>query len=103
MPLPRWGWTMDPLELHGPDFLLLYFVLLLFATAIALLLRYALRTPADALGRIPTLDPYEIAYLSGGSSRAIEAAAASLVRRGVVSADGATRRLKKEADLPVGV
>ncbi|MBC8105633.1 MAG: TIGR04222 domain-containing membrane protein [Anaerolineae bacterium] len=80
-------------DLRGAEFLRLYRVLLLLAALVAIVLRWLMRSPgasgvddastARAFAR--DLDPYEIAYLTGGLSTASAAAMATLVHRGMVS------------------
>jgi uncharacterized protein (TIGR04222 family) len=70
------GW-LNPFELRGPDFLLLYGVVYLVGLVVAGGLRYLLRGPADS--DLPVdLSPYALAYLSGGARRATEAAVVRL-------------------------
>jgi len=70
------GW-LNPFELRGPDFLLLYGLAYLLALAFAGGLRYLLRGPAESEPAVE-LNPYEQAYLSGGARRATEAAVVRL-------------------------
>jgi uncharacterized protein (TIGR04222 family) len=80
-------------DLRGAEFLRLYLGVLVLAIAVAIVLRWLMRSPgasgvddasaARAFAR--DLDPYEIAYLTGGVSTASAAALATLVHRGMVS------------------
>jgi uncharacterized protein (TIGR04222 family) len=80
-------------DLRGPEFLRLYLVLLLLATLAAIVLRWMMRSPGaagvddDSAARAfaRDLDPYEIAYLTGGFVTASVAAMATLVHRGMVT------------------
>ena len=63
----------NPLDLKGPEFLILYVSLMVGLAVVAFLLRYALRIgyarmPVD----VRSLGAGEIAYLGGGEKRAIE-------------------------------
>lgn len=71
---------MNPFDLRGPEFLLVYGIVAAFVITIAFRIRLwseDLRT--KPLPKIE--DPYLIAYLRGGSEAAIEAAVVSLVDR----------------------
>ena len=70
------GW-LNPFELRGPDFLLLFGLTYLLALAFAGGLRYLLRGPTEPDPSVE-LSPYETAYLSGGARRATEAAVVRL-------------------------
>ena len=81
---------INPLDLRGPEFLLLYLLLLVAAGCAAVILRWALRLPADEpVGEDVRLGPYEVAYLAGGEQLAADAAIASLVQRRVLAVDPA--------------
>jgi uncharacterized protein (TIGR04222 family) len=85
---------MNPFDLKGPDFLSLYFIVLAGALLAAYLVRQSFRQPSDAPpSQALDLHPYEVAYLSGGSARAINAVIASLVHRGLVNVNAAERTL----------
>ena len=63
------------LDLNGPAFLALYVVILLGAGGAAMYLRWRLyEPPEEPRGAVPELDPYEIAYLTGGSDRVMNTA-----------------------------
>ena len=75
--------NVNPLELHGPDFLLFYAVSFCMALGLAILLRYWARhelPPMDS--RSAQLDAYQTAYLAGGRRAATNTAVAQLVRKG---------------------
>ncbi|HEX4795110.1 MAG TPA: TIGR04222 domain-containing membrane protein [Humisphaera sp.] len=94
---------MNVLDLRGPQFLELYLLLLILSTVTAIILRWLLRGPGGDPGRsISDLQPLEIAYLAGGPKGAIDAAITSLVRRGILAADGSTRRISCHGILPSG-
>ncbi|MBL8217749.1 MAG: TIGR04222 domain-containing membrane protein [Bryobacterales bacterium] len=79
---------MNPFDLRGPEFLVLYGVM---ALAVIMVAFWKRRMREDADGRpLPKLeDPYLIAYLRGGREGAIETALVSLVdRKHIVVEDG---------------
>lgn len=88
---------MNPLELRGPAFLLLYVCLLGMAVPFAIFLRWRLRGPGgratpDLLER---LDAVEVAYLVGGAASALAASLARLVRDGALrAAEGGARAVR---------
>jgi uncharacterized protein (TIGR04222 family) len=85
----------NPLDWNGQDFIALYLGLMLAVLVVSLLLRRWLRRRAEPpLRHVGALDPYEIAYLAGGSSRALDAAVAELHRRGVLEWDSARGQLR---------
>jgi uncharacterized protein (TIGR04222 family) len=71
---------MNPFDLRGPEFLLVY---AMFAATVIVACIYIRRWREDLSTRpLPTLeDPYLIAYLRGGSAAAIEAVVVSLIDR----------------------
>jgi len=76
---------MNPFDLRGPEFLLLYFCFsLVVIIAIAILRRRAESGPAP---KIDLGDPYLIAYLRGGVHEALRVAVISLVDRGMLVMD----------------
>jgi uncharacterized protein (TIGR04222 family) len=80
---------MNPLELHGPEFLGLYLLVLMGASALAFGLRWLLRLPAGAPPpEIAHLSPYEVAYLAGGERQVIDAALVRLIHRSAVVVAG---------------
>jgi uncharacterized protein (TIGR04222 family) len=78
---------MDPFDLPGPQFLLLYAVLVALGFLLAWLLRRSARAPADELDHDPDLHPYEVAHLAGGPTQAVNAALARLIEAGVLKLD----------------
>ncbi|SIO13210.1 TIGR04222 domain-containing protein [Singulisphaera sp. GP187] len=92
---------MDLLNLTGSHFLNFYLCLMSGAVVMAAVLRWGARSPSDDPGiETMDLDPYEVAYLSGGDEPAADAAIASLVQRGAVSVNPARRTIKAEGSLP---
>lgn len=88
---------MNPFDLRGPEFLLLFITLFTAAAATGSLLRRRLADPElPARAELAQPDPYEIAFLAGGHGRAVEAAVASLAQRGLLSADPQGRRVRLE-------
>src|SRR6185295_19128766 len=86
----------EVLNLRGPSFLAFY---VFFTGAMFLLAKWARFSflkplPSEQGEETPQdLTPYEIAYLAGGGHRVIEAALASLVRKGAVQISDSDRRL----------
>ena len=71
---------MNPFDLRGPDFLVVYLVVFAVVMALAGLLRWYLRLPGgEPQLEVTELSPYEIAYLAGGENLAVNAAIARLV------------------------
>jgi len=84
--------SANPFNWDGPTFLQFYVILFPICLAIALFARYALRTPAAPAGGPPLhLSGYQLAYLNGGSGLAIQAAIASLVRKGFLAVSPGNR------------
>jgi uncharacterized protein (TIGR04222 family) len=89
---------MNPFDLPGPQFLLFYAVLgagVLFAV-------YALKQQAEggAPIRLPSTDPYLIAYLRGGAVEAIRLAVAVLVDRQLLEVEGGDRVVRRKSVRP---
>lgn len=82
---------MNPFDLQGPEFLILYTALFALALGGVSLLR---ARRGDSLALPNSLDPYEAAYLAGGTARAVEAATAALFHRGVIEVDALEQRLR---------
>jgi uncharacterized protein (TIGR04222 family) len=79
---------MNPFDLPGPTFLRLYLAVLGGAAAGCLIVRWLLRSPGGAVDVFSfEPNPYEAAYLSGGPVRALHAAVANLVQRGLLAVD----------------
>lgn len=84
---------LNPFDLPGPQFLLLYVITLIAAFVIAVTLRRRfLRSEREHHTQTITLDPYEAAYLRGGADLATNTAIATLVQSKVlqVSSAGST-------------
>src|SRR5687768_16836096 len=78
---------MNPLDLPGPEFLLLFMVLILSALGGGFWIRHRFRLPADdPPPEALRLDPYEIAYLAG-PEQPVQAAIARLVNDGYLTVD----------------
>ena len=74
---------MNPLDWSGPEFLGLFFPLLVLAFMLAGVLRWRLRQPAPSSDTtLPRVEPYEAALLRGPGAL-VEAAVASLAQAGV--------------------
>src|SRR5436305_9586003 len=78
---------MSPLNLSGPHFLRLYITLFTAAGIAALIVRELIRRAAASTrwsATPPALDPFQMAYLAGGETRALQAAIVALVQKGSV-------------------
>jgi uncharacterized protein (TIGR04222 family) len=88
----------NPLDLHGPEFLVFYFVV----GSLTLLLAKYIMKQQESQGRLPALnltDPYEIAMLRGGEDEAMRIAALSLIDRGLIEVTGETIKTKSKASI----
>lgn len=82
--------AVNPFELRGPQFLLLFGIVYLFSVVAALVLRQTLRRESGErvdFSGADVKDPYEVAYLAGGEARVAQTATATLVRSGVLSVE----------------
>jgi uncharacterized protein (TIGR04222 family) len=68
--------------ISGPQFLLIYGVLLAVTALFVVAAQRRVVAAPDRMGGVPELDPYEIAYLNGGAALAATTAAANLLRGG---------------------
>jgi uncharacterized protein (TIGR04222 family) len=90
----------NPLDLRGPQFLLLYLVVLGIAIIVALILRRRLRSPHDEpLMKGMELDPYETAYLTS-DRYPVDAAIGMLVKREAININPQTGALSVKSRLP---
>jgi uncharacterized protein (TIGR04222 family) len=80
----------QPWGLSGPQFLDIYGVGIAVAFAVPFLLRLLIRFGSGADAGRP-LDPYEVGYLAGGSTRAAQVAIADIVASGAVRVDSSGR------------
>jgi len=80
--------SSNPFDSYGPDFLGFYFVLFAVCFGAAFFARHALSLSdrRKSAKSHPVLDGFEIAYLSGGKIRAVNAAIADLVNQGILKA-----------------
>jgi len=77
---------MNPFDLRGPEFLAFYFIV---AGVVYFIYRYALRqAESGEPTALPLNDPYQIAYLRGGTREAARVAVLSLVDRGRLDIEG---------------
>src|SRR6516165_12471608 len=77
---------MNPFDLTGPSFLIFYI-------CVALMVIIALKLAIDeaeggALRALPLSDPYQIAWLRGGTPEAARVAVLSLIDRGLLAVSG---------------
>ena len=92
---------MNPFNLTGPEFLALYAGVAVAALGGAALLRWYLRQPSDDFfAEEPVLDTYEVAFLSGGTERAVQAALGRLVKDGMLYVDAGERSVFCEKSPP---
>lgn len=91
----------NPFELSGPEFLMLYVIVMIVAATGCVLMR-RLMISSSVGGPLPEsrLDPYEIAYLAGGANLATDTALAALVQRGLLAVDTAQRKIIARAGGP---
>jgi uncharacterized protein (TIGR04222 family) len=89
---------MNPFDLPGPQFLALYAML----GAGVLVLLYALKRQAEggAPIRLPSTDPYLIAYLRGGAVETVRLGVAVLVDRQLLDFEGGDRVVRREKARP---
>lgn len=92
---------MNPFNLPGPQFLVLYGCLFVVATALAVVLRLVLRPPHDEPKfDLDKLKPYMVAYLAGGARGALAAAMANLVQTDVLKVGMASGDVSQSGTLP---
>jgi uncharacterized protein (TIGR04222 family) len=98
---------MNPFEMHGTAYLGFYTGALMFGAVTAIVARHMILNvdrnpwvPSDAIAR--ELDPYEAAFLVGGSERAFVSACATLARHKyvVINRSDRTMSLYGPGDLP---
>ena len=88
---------MNPFDLRGPEFLTLYVFLFLGILGLAAALRWHWRQPADEPGpEALDLAPFEVAYLAGGPTLAVNAAIARLVHEGALTVNASDRKLLRK-------
>ncbi|MEG4278389.1 TIGR04222 domain-containing membrane protein [Microcoleus sp. MON1_C1] len=91
----------NPLDFTGPEFLFFYMVMATVAVSLTVLLRRYLRESSGHYSQeLPDLSVYEIAYLTGGESRAVETAIVNLAIRGYLEPLPSTRTLQLATALP---
>ncbi|MEM9493176.1 MAG: TIGR04222 domain-containing membrane protein, partial [Myxococcota bacterium] len=88
---------MNVLNLRGPDFLVYFFVTGAASMLWLFLLQRFGNSPRGGLTdkMVKDLNPYEMAYLAGGASNAINAALVALMHRGQVKLNNGVFSLKK--------
>jgi len=95
---------MNPFEIQGPTYLLVYFAICGIAFMLSKALKaYLLRdpngtSPAQISSIARSLQPYEAAYLSGGSERVFLAACAALSRHNLVEVSRGSRKLYRKLE-----
>jgi uncharacterized protein (TIGR04222 family) len=88
---------MNPFDLPGPQFLVLYLILGVLVTIGLALFRISQESGTAA--RVTLSDPYLIAYLRGGANEALRVATVSLLDRGLLSVKGAKLVTDKESGI----
>lgn len=101
---------MNPFEilsnLHGPAYIAFYLLAVFMATMVAYMVRHYLLDRDKLAGQYSehelaplaaALDPYDVAYLLGGSERVLTAALASLSARKVIEIGSSQVALKQDA------
>jgi uncharacterized protein (TIGR04222 family) len=91
---------MNPLELRGPQFLVLYVLTAGAAVMVAAVLRWLLRQPADAADPPAELSPCDVAYLAGGTHLAINAALTRLIHEKCLKLDATNGTVAVERPAP---
>ncbi len=92
---------MNPFDLPGPAFLILYIIVMAVACCLAYFLRQkAARGDRGFDPRESSLDAYEAAYLSGGAKLATATAIATLVRSKALRLSFVDNTLSSIANLP---
>src|SRR4030095_7169671 len=85
----RVGRIMNIFDLRGPEFLVLYIVLLVLGVGVAFGLRDRLRGSRGTLDiRGLQLQPFEVALLAEGDEHAVRTALAGLAHRELITAQG---------------
>ena len=88
---------MNFFDLHGPMFLLAYMLFFVLAW-IAAKVAFDMALTVQSLEAIPVLDPYEAAFLSGGTTRAYLTAVAALDERKILIVDTAGKNVTVTAN-----
>src|SRR5262245_52643351 len=89
---------MNPFDLPGPEFLLFYAML----GAVVLFAVYTFKQRAEGGEsiRLPSTDPYLIAYLRGGAVETIRLGVAVLVDRQLLEFEGGDRVVRRKGVRP---
>ncbi len=78
--------VVNPLEMRGPEFLVLYFILGILGLMVGpLYYWWGRRGPEESGTFIQNLNPYELAYVNGGKTRVVDLAVTSLVKSNVIA------------------
>src|SRR6266540_2399800 len=94
---------MYPFNLPGPEFLGFYVIVFGVAVILALIVRELLRVPAGT--PVPgslDLSAYEVAFLAGGESHAVNVALANMIHRELLAVNVSRRTVSRRDDLPSG-
>ena len=87
---------LNPLDLPGPQFLLVFAVLAVVGFVLSASLRKR-AGPTSSDSGPTTLDPFEVAHLAGGEPLALNTALASLYRRDLIAVDGDAGKMSVRA------
>ncbi len=93
---------MAPFDWSVADFAALFAGTFVAGLLLALLLRWALRSPGGRPAEGLLLHPYEVAHLAGGPAWAVNAATARLVQSGQLTLGQSTGKLFRENAPPAG-
>ena len=77
---------MNPFDLSGPAFLVLYFVIALIVNLAAR--HYRHRAESGPVPKLELSDPYLVAYLRGGEQEVLKLGVVTLIDRGLLAVEG---------------
>lgn len=89
---------MNPLDMHGPQFLVFYIVIGII-TLLFIRHRMAQQESDWRMPKLNLTDPYEIAFLRGGENEALRVAALSLIDRGLLEVSGDNFKTKNQTSI----
>lgn len=91
---------MNPLDLPGPEFLVLYVLLAGAAVVVGFVLRRAIEGFPVPGAAVSSLAAHEVAYLRGGLDAVADAALATLIRREAIAVDDTRQQLVLASPVP---
>ncbi len=85
---------MNPLEMHGPEFLMFFAIAIAAASVLAVVYKSASSRIQDVRnnGSLPELNPWQLAYLRNGSQAVAQTAIVDLAAKKLISGDPLTGR-----------